>query len=151
MGTNHSNTFKRWFAAILLLVSGMIMGAGGMQYWFMVHGPGMLPPPADFKVRVWERFSDEIELTPDQEAIIRPEFEKAWEQGDALRRKMEPQIHALFEDTENRVRKYLTPQQQMLLDAFKKRMEERRRQHQGPPPPLFDDGPPPPPPHGTPQ
>ncbi len=145
MRLSHSTPLRHYCAALALLVSGIVVGVFGMHVWQRAYGPGF-PPPGDFKVRIWEHFERELKLTPEQVVLIRPEFEEAWEQGDAIRRTVEPQMKALFAAAMERVRVHLTPEQRVLLEEFNRRMEERRNRHDGPPPPMFELAPPPPPP-----
>ena len=131
---------KRNIAAVALLISGIIAGAAGMYVWTITYAPGFPPPPEEMRERIFMHLKREIQLTPEQERVIRAEFEEAWEQGEVLRREMEPKLRALFDETDERIRGYLSPEQKVLLEEFHKKMSERRGKF-GPPP-----TPPPPPP-----
>ncbi|WBF68416.1 periplasmic heavy metal sensor [Desulfovibrio subterraneus] len=111
-----------------------------MYVWTITYAPGFPPPPEEMRERIFMHLKREIQLTPEQERVIRPEFEEAWEQGEVLRREMEPKLRALFDETDERIRGYLSPEQKVLLEEFHKKMSERRGKF-GPPP-----TPPPPPP-----
>ncbi len=138
-------SLQRYLAAVALLLSGIVVGVFGSHVWMRTQGVGFPPPPDVFKARIWQHFEKELELTADQIALIQPEFDSAWKRGDEIRRTVEPEIQAIFAETEKRMRVHLTPEQQERLDALRKRMEERRKDFDGPPPPpLFGDAPPPP-------
>ncbi|UZP68639.1 hypothetical protein N1030_06615 [Desulfovibrio mangrovi] len=144
-----SSLVKRYIAAVALLVSGIIVGAVGTYCWMVAHGPAFPPRPEEMRERIFSHLKREIRLTPEQEKLVRPEFEKAWIKGVELRKAIDPKFKAIMDETDMRMRVYLTPEQIELLDAFRKRLDERRGkfgEHPPPPPPMFGEHPPPPPP-----
>ena len=117
------------------------------------------PPPRDWVLRRMDRIGQELGLTPEQKARIRPivqrhidELMKSWRQSIAASREV-------IDRMQREIAAELTPEQRAHLEKFLQerrehvRSEWRERQTRGDPdlppePPPW--GPPPPPPPGSP-
>ncbi|HEX8897234.1 MAG TPA: hypothetical protein VF751_00930 [Chthoniobacterales bacterium] len=68
-----------------------------------------------------------LDLTPDQQAKIKPIFEQAKPQAIAIQQEAQQKRQALRENVLAQIRPILTPAQQQKFDALKKAREDMRK------------------------
>ena len=74
-----------------------------------------------------ERLTKTLDLTPEQQAQIRPIFEQAKPQLKAARQESREKVRAIRENMMAQIRPILTPAQQQKFDALKKAREDMRK------------------------
>jgi protein CpxP len=74
-----------------------------------------------------EHLTKTLDLTPEQQAKIKPIFEQAKPQIMALRQETRQKVQAIRENIQSQIRPILTPEQQQKFDAFKKAREDMRK------------------------
>jgi periplasmic protein CpxP/Spy len=74
-----------------------------------------------------EHLSRALDLTPDQQAKIKPIFEQAKPQIQAARQESKQKMQAIRENVMAQIRPILTPAQQQKFDALKKAREDMRK------------------------
>jgi Spy/CpxP family protein refolding chaperone len=95
---------------------------------FGPHGPGLPPPPGMPGADVFYRhqglaFSDELDLSDEQQARVDSLLEEQREKADKLLSDMEPRLKALHDSTNAAIERLLTPDQR---EEFERIKEERR-------------------------
>ena len=78
----------------------------------------------------FERLTKALDLTPEQQAKIKPIFEQAKPQMEAARQESKEKVKAIRENTMAQIRPILTPAQQQKFDALKKAREDMRKARQ---------------------
>ena len=74
-----------------------------------------------------ERLTKALDLTPEQQAKVRPILEQAKPQAMAIRQEARQKAQELREKVLGQIRPVLTPPQQQKLDAFHKAAEDMRK------------------------
>jgi Spy/CpxP family protein refolding chaperone len=74
-----------------------------------------------------EHLTKALDLTPEQQAKIKPIFDQAKPQIMALRQETRQKVQAIRENIQSQIRPILTPDQQQKFDALKKAREDMRR------------------------
>ena len=74
-----------------------------------------------------EHLTRALDLTPEQQAKIKPIFEQAKPQIQAARQESRQKVQAIRENTIAQIRPILTPAQQQKFDAMKKAREDMRK------------------------
>lgn len=74
-----------------------------------------------------EHLTKALDLTPDQQAKIKPILEQARPQMKAAREESREKARAIRENTMAQIRPLLTPAQQQKFDAMKKAREDMRK------------------------
>jgi Spy/CpxP family protein refolding chaperone len=74
-----------------------------------------------------EHLTKALDLTPEQQAKIKPIFEQAKPQIMALRQETRQKVQAIRENIQSQIRPILTPAQQQKFDALKKAREDMRK------------------------
>ena len=77
-----------------------------------------------------ERLTKALDLTPEQQAKIKPIFEQAKPQMQAAREESKQKMQAIRENTMAQIRPILTPAQQQKFDAIRKAREDMRKARQ---------------------
>lgn len=72
----------------------------------------------------FELLTRALDLTPEQQAKIKPILEQAKPQVQAVRQEAKQKIQAIRENTQAQIRPILTPAQQQKFDAIKKARED---------------------------
>ena len=145
------NRFKLWIGVLTVFILGALAGAFGVslyhQYRFaqlMPHAP-MPFPPQNMVSRLLERLDAELTLTASQKKQIRIVLEDAGKSIQQFRETYRPEMDAIKEKADARIKTLLTPKQ---LEKFNE-LTARFRRHIGPPPRSdfqgeMMEGPPPP-------
>jgi Spy/CpxP family protein refolding chaperone len=127
------NTKIRREAAILVIVVfllGVLLGAMGNHVWGeRVWSGHTQPRPNAYrpKNQVIADFTKELALTPDQQAKLGEIIDQTRAQWNALYAPLQSQHEKIRQDSRNRIRTILTPEQQVKFDAFMQRLDEQRR------------------------
>ncbi|MEY2579258.1 MAG: hypothetical protein QOI49_2082 [Verrucomicrobiota bacterium] len=74
-----------------------------------------------------EHLTKALDLTPEQQAKIKPIFDQAKPQIMALRQETRQKVQAIRENIQSQIRPILTPAQQQKFDALKKAREDMRK------------------------
>src|SRR6478752_1118562 len=77
-----------------------------------------------------ERLTKALDLTPEQQAKIKPIFEQAKPQIQAARLESMQKMQAIRENVQAQIRPILTPAQQQKWDAMQKAREDMRKARQ---------------------
>lgn len=77
-----------------------------------------------------EHMTETLDLTPEQQAKIRPILEQARPQLAAVRRESRQKIKAIRDNIRSQIRPLLTPSQQQKLDAIHQAREDLRKARQ---------------------
>lgn len=120
-----------------VFLAGML--AGGAMTMRLDHRPprfgGRLPPPPNFLPRIMERLTEQLELTPAQQAKIEPMIAQAQTDFQQLRRAHVKDVSQLIDRMHGEVAALLTPEQQVKLakmrEEFRARAERMRREFRG--------------------
>lgn len=134
---------KGLLIALVIFLTGGVVGACGMEAFRVLRGGPFKhlegKGPVGF---IMERMSHDLKLSDAQRKEIEPVIAEMIGKIDQLRRPIQEQEEAIFEEYLARVRQFLSEEQARKQDAIAQRMREfRKRMQQGP-----QDGPPAPPP-----
>ena len=77
-----------------------------------------------------EHLTKALDLTPEQQAKIKPIFEQAKPQIQAARQESRQKMQAIRENVQAQIRPILTPAQQQKWDAMQKAREDMRKARQ---------------------
>ena len=77
-----------------------------------------------------ERITTTLDLTPEQQAMIRPIIEQAKPQIEAARQESRQKIKTIRDNIRSQIRPLLTPPQQQKWDAIQKAREDMRKARQ---------------------
>ena len=77
-----------------------------------------------------EHLTKALDLTPEQQAKIKPIFEQARPQMKAARQESKEKMKAIRDNTMAQIRPILTPAQQQKFDAIQKAREDMRKARQ---------------------
>ncbi|GAB7023594.1 hypothetical protein [Salidesulfovibrio brasiliensis] len=127
--------WKRWFAIVLIFVSGIAVGAASAPLFLGPPRPPFPPTPESVQEHITSRLTRELDLDEAQQKTVSELVHRSLIKGQAIRMEVEPRFRSLIEDTHLSIRAVLDPDQQQRLDAFHERLEERRRGFLMPPPP----------------
>lgn len=114
-----------YFALTFLL--GVVVGGAGMflSGWYMPRHH-----PFD-RGRVMRRLTRDLNLTDPQVQQVSQILDETTKKYSDLQKQMEPQFDAIHQESSNRIRQILTPEQTAKFNALVRRWEERRK-HRGP-------------------
>lgn len=113
-----------WKTLVLVLLLGAVIGAGA-AWWVGKYGPcakGWEP-----YANVVERFSTQLDLTPDQQREIAAVLEENRQKVRTLRAEIKPKFEEIRNATRQEIRQYLSPEQQEKFDAMQAEWEARRK------------------------
>src|SRR6266480_5366569 len=79
-----------------------------------------------------EQLTEELNLTPDQQAKVQPIIDQAKPQIAAIHREAMQKMKAVMDRTVSQIRPMLTPDQQKELDDNEKAHQGRMNAHKGP-------------------
>lgn len=151
-----------WMLAAALLLTGIVVGALGMEAWRIVRGDQFAHMkrvgPHAFLL---DRLSADLNLSAEQRQKIEPLVREMMSRIDDERRPFMDKEEAILDDYMGRMDAFLTPEQVQKHEKRRAEFRERRKNMRlmppggpggpgGPPPPDFFGGPPPPPPGALP-
>lgn len=141
-----STIWKISLAFLGVFAAGAVFGVFFAQ-WLVRPAPADVAPPraerpadGQFAVMILKRLSQRLDLTPEQEAAIRPIVAQADQEMRRLRRESFRESLAVAERMHTEVATILTEAQRRQLEQMKQAMRERwaqdrqRRWGEGPPP-----------------
>jgi len=136
---------KGLLIALVIFLTGGLVGAFGLEAFRVLRGGPFKhlegKGPAGF---IMERMSKDLGLSESQRKEIEPVILEMIAKIEQIRRPIQQQEDAIFDEYVARVRQHLTEAQAVKQDEIVKRMRDfRKKMQQGP-----HDGPPPPPPPG---
>jgi Spy/CpxP family protein refolding chaperone len=125
--------------------AGAIAGGFGANAWSGRRAFRPPPPPGDMSKKMMEKFSTELSLSPDQITKIQPIVERTTQRINESHREMGRRMRDLWVQTNDEIRRELTPDQIPKLEEFQQRMARKFGPH-GDRPPGDGGGHPPKPP-----
>ncbi len=108
----------------LTFILGIIIGGSGVYYYAWSTGWRR----GFNRERVVNHFKTELGLSDSQVQQLRQILEETREKFGEIQKQMDPQFQAVREDSRNRIRKILNPQQVTKFDEMVKKWDERHRQ-----------------------
>jgi Spy/CpxP family protein refolding chaperone len=111
-----------YFAFTFLL--GAILGASGVFFYAWNTGHWHRGPNRE---RVVRRLKNELNLSPMQVQQLRQIMDDEGRRFENLQKQAEPQYQAIREETGNRIRQILSPEQTAKFNDMVRRWDERRR------------------------
>jgi Spy/CpxP family protein refolding chaperone len=122
---------KKWGPFSLILLSGVLIGCT-LSWW--TFNQRRFENRGHRHERMMNMFSRKLALSEEQ----RRDFSRILGEGrkkmDALRDKARPEYEAIRKDTQNEIRKILTPAQMEKFDDIERKAEERRTRRNAPMP-----------------
>jgi len=138
--TENKSTLKFVAGVALVFFVGVLSGALGASLYFeakiekMFHGR---PPHGE---EIVSRLTQDLNLTPAQQAEIRPIITAFEKKASALKEQFRPQMKQLHDQVTAQIRTRLNETQKKTFDEINERLEKRFRHRPHLPPPP--DGPP---------
>ena len=118
------NTWLVRAAAVLIFVLGFAAGAlAPRAYRAWVRGGAQ-----EARIDRFQKMSDELKLTPEQQAQVKQIFGDTRSQLQALRKESEPRFAEIRRQADERMQKVMTPEQ---WEQFQKTRGEGRRRGRG--------------------
>ncbi len=112
-----------YFAATFIL--GAIIGGAAVYYYAWNTGHWHRGFNRD---RAIQHLREELELSPSQVQQVTQIFDDEMKKYSDLQKQVEPQFTTIREETRNRIRQLLTPQQLSKFNEFVRRLDERHHQ-----------------------
>jgi hypothetical protein len=117
-----------YFALTFFL--GVVVG-GGSVFYYGWHS-GFLHRGFPSRRAVVRRLTRELNLSDAQAQQLGQIMDDAAKKHQQLQEQFRPQFHALHEETRDRIRKILNPDQVARFDEINRQFEQRMRQHMRP-------------------
>jgi uncharacterized membrane-anchored protein YhcB (DUF1043 family) len=112
-----------WFYVTLVFVSGLLVGAFAMRLYYVtsVSARQSLPRPSADEVRRSQlaELQSRFNLTAEQSRNIDQVFEQTRAKFKEIHQKIDPEMKQLRKEQGERVRAFLTPDQQTKYDAWR--------------------------------
>ncbi len=118
----------------VLLVCGIVIGAGGTTLIVQNRLEQPDAAPSQFSQRLMGRMTRDLDLTDEQAKEVRAVFQSHSVEMRTVREEMDGRVDVLRATMQQEVRAILTPEQ---VEKWEKRIQEYRRDRHGPP---HDDG-----------
>ncbi len=116
-----------YFALTFLL--GIVVGGAGVFY-YVWHTGGWRRPPS--KERVVRHLKHELNLSDAQVQQLGQIMDDSGRKHEQLRQQLEPQFQALHNETRDRIRQILNPDQLQKFNELVRQHEARARKPDGP-------------------
>lgn len=113
-----------YFALTFLL--GVTVGAAGV--FFFAWYSGHWQQRGSNRERIIRHFRTELNLSDNQVKQLRQILDDTGNRFRDVQRQMEPQFQAIREETRNRIRQILSPEQVTKFNELARKWDERRRQ-----------------------
>lgn len=141
--------WKVWLLLFAVFLAGAVSGSVGTGL-FVKHRIGQFIGSPEGRApgfRTFERvIVNRLDLSSEQREAIDDILRRNGERFRSVLDKSRPQLGAIFKETVQEIRPFLTDRQNSRLDRILKRLEERRSRLRPPPPEGGKPAPPPPPP-----
>jgi hypothetical protein len=124
------NKTKFAIGLILIFLLGGLTGAFALKLYYRHDFRGGPPRHADLRERVdfiMQRLTDDLDLSPDQAAQVRPLVETSERAVSELRERISPEMRRIHDQSFEAIREKLDPNQQKKLDEIRDRMKNYRR------------------------
>ncbi len=119
--------------ALCIFVSGILVGAFGMRIYVQRAARDVLSGNSAFAERlVMSRLDAALDLTPEEEARVRPLVAEGAAKFAGLREKFIPEADAILDGAAKDMKKELTPEQGARLDALLKKFRAMRHSREAP-------------------
>jgi len=117
---------KVYFYFVLTFLLGAVVGAGGMFVfaWYAGHWQQR----GFNRERIIRHFKSELNLTDPQVQQLRQILDDTGKRLTDVQKQMEPQFQAVREETRNRIRQILNPDQVAKFNELVRKWDERHRQ-----------------------
>jgi Spy/CpxP family protein refolding chaperone len=117
-------TRRAYLYFIVTFLLGIIVGGAGVLFygWYGGHWHH-----GSEKRRVVQRFTRELNLNDAQVKQLDQIMDDSMKRFEDLRKQFEPQFDAAREESNNRIRQILTPEQLVKFNEMVRRFEERRK------------------------
>jgi hypothetical protein len=118
------------FYLILVFLAGITVGVAGRYYYAKKMGAIRPQPPkreGTFEDFIIARLTEDLKLSTNQAAAIRPIVSTNFARIDALRKETDERMNTLFEQMNGQMGEHLSEEQKAKLAE----MEKRRREHFG--------------------
>lgn len=117
---------KLWGGLIVLFLAGTLTGIGGtiLYHQYVQEDQGERGPAAR-QERVMKRLTQELSLTPDQQAGIRPIVNRAHVEILQLRFQHQPEVEQIFAQGLVDIKATLSTDQQVKLDELYAQLQRR--------------------------
>ncbi len=109
----------------LVCLASLALGVGG-GWW---AGRELFPRRWGWEQRyqkMWEKFSSELKLTPEQKDQVKVLLEEKRRKMEALRAETRPRYEEVRRSTQQEIRKLLSPEQQTKFDRMEMEWQARR-------------------------
>ena len=123
---------KSWQVCLVLIAIFAVGGISGGLVAYRVarrHMP-LSPPPEVWGARQFDHVAQELKLTPEQQARIKPIVKRNIEEIDKLHRQSMRTVHGILERMETDIAAELTPEQRTQYEHILKERREARKQMQ---------------------
>jgi len=117
-------TRRAYLYFAVIFVSGLIVGAAGMYYY--VWHAGLLRRTFN-RERAVAHLKSELSLSDEQLNQVRQILQDSDAKYSDLQKQVEPQFSALHEQTRDRIRQILSPEQLRKFNEIARRNDEARR------------------------
>ncbi|MFP6581528.1 MAG: hypothetical protein VCD00_03115 [Candidatus Hydrogenedentota bacterium] len=128
------STWLTLLMGAVLLVCGIVIGAGGTTLIVQNRLEQPDAAPSQFSQRLMGRMTRDLDLTDEQAKEVRAVFQSHSVEMRTVREEMDGRVDVLRATMQQEVRAILTPEQ---VEKWEKRIQEYRRDRHGPP---HDDG-----------
>jgi Spy/CpxP family protein refolding chaperone len=121
---------KRGEAAVLVLVVfllGALLGGLGNHLWGERVWGRQTPPGPPTKTQIIADLTQQLELTPDQQKQLSAIVDDTRAQWRTLYSTIEPQHEQIRQQSRDRIRAFLTPEQKPKFEEFIHRLDEQRK------------------------
>ena len=121
---------KRGEAAVLVLVVfllGALLGGLGNHLWGERVWGRQNPPGPPSKTQIISDLTQQLELTPDQQKQLTGIVDDTRAQWRTLYSTIEPQHEQIRQQSRDRIRAILTPEQKPKFEDFVHRLDEQRK------------------------
>jgi uncharacterized protein with gpF-like domain len=120
----------------LFFLLGLALGMAGSRLAHKYRfAQAMQNRPAAQRQMMMRHLTRRLELTRPQQIEIKRIVDAQLKALADLRERHQPEVQAIFRQTENEMKPHLLPEQQQKLDQIMQRMRKHGPMHRGPPPP----------------
>jgi len=121
-----------YFAVTIIL--GAVLGGVGV-YYFLWHSGRLQHHEGFNKERAVAHLKKDLNLSDAQTQQVGQIFDEASQKVRDLQKQIDPQFHAIHQETRARIRQILGPDQAKKFDEFIKAIDARHKRQGSPPPP----------------
>jgi Spy/CpxP family protein refolding chaperone len=123
-------TRRAYLYFILTFLLGVVVGGSAVLFYGWHSGHWHRRPD---RQRIVRHMTRELKLTPPQVEQLSKIMEESFKKMSDQRKQVEPQLKAIHDETTNRIRQILTPEQLTKFNEMVRRFEDRRSRERPPP------------------